>query len=300
MLPLHSHPEPGIGYTGSIFVFWILAITFFLWGCSFVLARCRWLGPMHKAYCSQPLPVRRNIPVYLMHVIVDTVLVAVWFESFFGGFCGCTETAPTSGRLLGFILLYIVVGYAIELVWRTGIGVMLAIHHVATILIIAVMAGEITADLYKFTDPAIVLAVSALLEQPTYVALLLQRLLPPGSMHTVRAWRAAVFLWFVTKTLSVPLAAWLIARDWAIMPAWVRGMYIGVWVLMYGVQVWSGFIQYSIYCSVLRKAQQSKAQQLLPTVGEQGACAGKEQQGDCEMDICSSNGDSPASSDHSG
>jgi hypothetical protein len=243
LLPLDTHPEPGMGYNGSIIVFWILAISGFLWACSLLLTKCTWLGPVHKAFCKQSLPARRNIPVYIMHIVVDTVLIAVWFEAIVGGFCGCTETAPASGRYLGFVLLYIVVAYAIELVWRVGISAMLAIHHVATILIIAVMAGEILADLYQFTDPAVVLAVSALLEQPTYVALLLQRFLPVGSVHTARAWFAAVLLWFLLKTLSVPLAAWLIARDWSIMPPWVRGMYIGVWVLMYGVQVWSGFIQ---------------------------------------------------------
>lgn len=140
---------------------------------SALLGKCPYLGPLHRAYCSVQPAVRRNIPVYVMHVVIDTIILAAWFEVVFAGWCGCTESAPCVSWSTGVFLMYIVVSYALELVWRSRIDTMLAIHHVATILFISVLLGELAADLCRFADTVILLGVFALLEQPTFVALLL-------------------------------------------------------------------------------------------------------------------------------
>lgn len=252
------------GYKASIIVFWALLLTAFMWAAQTLLGRCRSLGAVHKAFTALSKQHRRNMVVYVMHCVFDTIILALWVEPLLGGWCGCTESAPSHGWLLGFNLLYIVVAYMLELVWRERIDVMLSVHHIATILIISVLFGELAYKLMRYGDAVIVLGLFAVLEQPTFVALLLKRVLPAGSVHVTRAWFVAVWWWFASKGASVVLAVWFIIRDWSIMPAWARGTYIALWALMSAIQFWSGMIQ----CSILRgikyeQLQQEQATQLL-------------------------------------
>jgi len=268
------------GYKATIVIFWILVLTSLLWGLSAVLGRCRWLGALHTAYCSSSAAVQRNIPVYILHIVMDTIILVLWFEPVFAGWCGCTESGPTHSWQLGFSTMYIVVAYALELVWRSRVDTMLAVHHVATILIISVLLGELPAQLYQFADAVILLGVFAVLEQPTFVALLLLRVLPEGSIHTVRAWRAAVGFWFSSKTLSLVMALGFIVRDWPLMPSWAKGMYLGIWALVYSIQIWSLFIQLGIMrgvCAKHQKQQHRGQQGLLSDLapGRLGAAKGK-------------------------
>lgn len=278
------------GYKASIVLFWLLLLTAFLWGTTLLLSRCRWLGPVHTAFVAAPANVRRNIPVYIMHIVLDTIILCLWFEPVFAGWCGCTEAAPSHAWALGFFMLYIVSAYALELVWRARIDAMLALHHVATILIISVLLGELPARLYQVGDAIVLLGVFAVLEQPTFVALLLQRLLPAGSIHSVRAWKVAVGFWLASKTASLGMAIGFIVRDWALMPPWVRGLYIGIWGLVYGIQCWSGCIQWSIMRSVISKHQKQQQllilQQLLPKVdGKAGSASGCDPRAGCGV-VC--------------
>jgi hypothetical protein len=85
------------------------------------------------------------------------------------------------------------------------------------------------ADSYRLGNSMIVLPEFALLEQPTYVALLLKRMLPSSSRHVVNAARVGYISWFVSKGASVVLAAALLRKDWPIMPGWVRAAYLSTW-----------------------------------------------------------------------
>jgi hypothetical protein len=199
-----------------------------------------------------------------MHLLIDTIVLVVWLPMLFAGWCGCTEAGPSHTWSLGLYLMYIVVAYALELVWRSRIDKMLATHHIATILIISFLLGELSADIYQYADAVILLGFFAVLEQPTFVALLLQRLLSPGSVHTARSWRVAVGFWFGSKTLSVVMAVWMIARDWPQMPDWVRGMYIGIWCFVYAIQIWSGMIQLSIMRSAVGRYRKRQFAGMLP------------------------------------
>jgi hypothetical protein len=256
-LPPFDGASPNLysGYKASIVLFWALLLTAFLWSVSALLGSCRRLGMLHTAYCSLSPQNKRNTVIYIMHLLFDTVMLLVWIEPVFGGFCGCTEAGPSHGWLLGVILMYIVVAYLIELIWRSRIDTMLAMHHVVTILIIATMFGEVSSEIYLVADALIVLGLFAVLEQPTFVALLLKRVLPAGNVHITRAWVVAVWTWFASKTASVFLATWFIIRDWHMMPSWVRGTYIVLWSIIYSIQIWSGFIQLSILKTVRREQQ---------------------------------------------
>jgi hypothetical protein len=75
----------------------------------------------------------------------------------------------------------------------------------------------------------IVLAAFAWMEQPTYVALLLKRLLPSHSIHVVRAARVGYISWFLLKGVSVLLAASMVIEDWHIMPVWLRVSFTTTW-----------------------------------------------------------------------
>jgi hypothetical protein len=250
-----ASPNLYSGYKASILLFWALLLTAFLWSLSALVGSCSSLGMLHTAYCSLSAQNKRNMTVYVMHLVFDTVLLLAWVEPVFGGFCGCTETGPSHGWFLGIILMYIVVAYLIEMVWRARIDTLLAVHHVVTILIIAAMFGELSAEIYLVADAVIVLALFALLEQPTFVALLLKRVLPVGSPHTTRAWVVAVWAWFASKTFSVVLATRFIIRDWQMMPHWTRSTYNVLWAIIYTIQIWSGCIQLSILKAVCREQQ---------------------------------------------
>jgi hypothetical protein len=252
------------GYKATLVVVWLIVITSVLWGLSATLNRARWLGALHTAYRSSSADIQRKIPVYMMHIVLDTVILATWVEPVFASWCGCTDAA-SHALLLGFNLMYIVVAYGVELVWRQQLDLLLTLHHVVTICIIMVCFGELAAELYLVADTVIILGVFAVIEQPTYVALLLMRVLPEGFVHTVRAWKVAVPFWFVSKTLSLALAVMVMVRDWPLMPTWAKAMYTCVWALVYIIQVWSGFIQLSIMRKVCKKAmdRQSLAHGLL-------------------------------------
>jgi hypothetical protein len=252
VLPLDRGTEPGIGYKANVAVFWIFAISGFMMVCALLLSRCKRLGSLHRAYCDAPVDIQRNITVYIMHIVLDTVLICMWIDPLIATWCGCTEA--TAGRMTGFVSLFVVVAYAIELVWRIRLNTLLLVHHVVTILVISVLVGELAAFLYLSADAMLLLIVSALLEQPTFVALLLLRTLPEGSKHTLRAWRVAVWFWVISKTLSVVLAGALMARDWGFMAGWMRGLNICIWALIYGLQMWSAYVQYGIYSIVALKA----------------------------------------------
>ncbi|KAF6247244.1 hypothetical protein COO60DRAFT_1592298 [Scenedesmus sp. NREL 46B-D3] len=208
---------------------------------------------VHTSYCSLSPQNKRNMVVYIMHLLFDTLILLMWLEPLIGGFCGCTEAGPSHGWLLGVYLMYIVVAYLLELVWRARVDTMLALHHVVTIVIIAAFFGEVSSEIYLVADALIVLGVFAVLEQPTFVALLLKRVLPVGSAHTTRAWLVAVWFWFASKTLSVVMATLFIVRDWHMMANWTRTSYILLWMAIYGIQIWSGFIQMSILRTVRRE-----------------------------------------------
>lgn len=253
VLPLTKGLEPGIGYKANVVVFWFLAIPAFLMVVSLLLSKCRCLGLLHRAYCSSSPAIQRNVAVYVMHIVLDTLVLCLWIDPLVSTWCGCTE-ALSGGRMVGFVSLFVVVAYAIELVWRLRLNTLLLVHHVVTILVISILIGELAAVLYQAADAMLLLVVSALLEQPTFAALLLQRTLPVGSRHTLRAWRVAVWFWVISKTLSVVLAGALMARDWSHMTGWMRGLYICVWALIYAIQLWSAYVQYSIYRSCARKA----------------------------------------------
>jgi hypothetical protein len=56
---------------------------------------------------------------------------------------GLTETvAEVQTGMWGFT--YLVACYTLELTWRRSIGTMLAVHHLGTITIILLYAGELT------------------------------------------------------------------------------------------------------------------------------------------------------------
>lgn len=82
---------------------------------------------------------------------------------------------------------------------------------------------------YRVANNIIVLAAFALLEQPTYVALLLKRMMPSHSVHVVRAARVGYISWFILKGASVLLAASMFVEDWHIMPTWVRVNFLLTW-----------------------------------------------------------------------
>lgn len=114
-----------------------------------------------------------------------------------------------------------------------------------------------------------VLAVFALAEQPTYVALLLKRMLPPESAVAVAAAGFGAASWFALKGLSAVIAARMFVEDWHVMQPWVRCSFTTTWIIAFSVQGWSGLIQLQIY----RQAQRARAR-VLRCAGEARSSGG--------------------------
>jgi uncharacterized membrane protein YgcG len=122
---------------------------------------------------------------------------------------------------------------------------------------------------FSFTQPytycvgntIIVLAAFALLEQPTYIALLLKRMSPPTSRAVVTAARFGYISWFALKALSVLIAVRLFYQDWHLMPTWIKVDFVLTWIVASLVQGWSGVIQYGIYKHIKRSYQKAVLQQ---------------------------------------
>jgi hypothetical protein len=87
----------------------------------------------------------------------------------------------------------------------------------------------VQSSTYRSANNIIVLAAFALIEQPTYVALLLKRMLPSHSIHVVRAARIGYISWFWLKGASVLIAASMFVEDWHIMPVWLRINFLVTW-----------------------------------------------------------------------
>lgn len=254
MLPYDKHLELSLCFSSTILTVCLLSVLAFLWLCHQLLLQ-PWMGPLHRAYCSQQPNVQRNIPLYILHVVVDPILVAWLFPTVFAGWWGCTESILTRPPLFGIMLQYIIAAYAVELVWKLKLDHMLAVHHICTIVGIALMAGELAAHLCRAADAAILLAMFALLEQPSNMALLLHRMLPEGSRVVLWAWRVALVLGLSLKVASLALCAWLIKRDWAFMPPVAGVLYAGLWVCFCVIQASMGRTRMDVYHSIVKATQ---------------------------------------------
>jgi hypothetical protein len=113
----------------------------------------------------------------------------------------------------------------------------------------------------RVANPIIVLAGFALMEQPTYIALLLKRMSPPTSRAVVIAARISYISWFVLKALSVAIAVRLFYVDWHLMPTWIKVNFALTWIVASSVQGWSGMIQYGIYKHIKRSYHKAVLQQ---------------------------------------
>jgi hypothetical protein len=159
----------------------------------------------------------------------------------------------------GWVLFdYLVAFYLVELIWRGSPDLMLVIHHVGTILAITVLASEMVQYTYRFGASLVIIALFAILEQPTYVALLLKRMLHANNPLVPLSMAAAAYSWFALKGLSVVLGVLSLRRDWGVMPHWARVNFIMVWVVATIIQMWSGWIQLGIYEGTRRRYQMAR------------------------------------------
>lgn len=117
------------------------------------------------------------------------------------------------------------------------------------------------ANTARVANTIIVLGAFALMEQPTYVALLLKRMLPPTNRAVVTAARIGYISWFALKALSIAIAVRLLHEDWHLMPTWMKVNFVLTWIVASLVQGWSGLIQYGIYKQILRSYRKAQLQQ---------------------------------------
>lgn len=88
---------------------------------------------------------QRNVSVYITHLLLDTAVLIYACRPLVELWLGLSDTTGAV-RTGGWGFTYIVACYALELTWRRRIDVMLAVHHVGTIAIITMYAGESTVS----------------------------------------------------------------------------------------------------------------------------------------------------------
>lgn len=143
----HSFPAANWmgGWKATHIILQMAAVWACLWGFQTLLSTCTALGPIHRRFVSLAAGQQRNVSLYLTHLLLDTVALAYVFQPMIELWLGLTETvAEVQAGMWGFT--YLVACYTLELTWRRSIDTMLAIHHVGTITIILLYAGELTVS----------------------------------------------------------------------------------------------------------------------------------------------------------
>lgn len=123
-----------------------LVILAVLWGSQTLLARCRALGSWHRRFLQLHPGQQRNVSVYIAHLLLDTVCLLLVSRPMVELWLGLSETTADV-RAGSYAFTYIVAMYLLELTWRRSVDAMLAVHHIGTISIILVYAGELTVSL---------------------------------------------------------------------------------------------------------------------------------------------------------
>jgi hypothetical protein len=221
------------------------------------LGRCKSLGWIHTRYKSLSFAQQRNVCLYIAHLLLDTTVVVVLWQVAIQTMFGFNEAGAETGTGHMCLFVYLTTFYLLELTWRHSVDTMLILHHVGTIVIITVFAGQLTQFTYRFGNALVIMAIFAILEQPTYLALLLKRMLPASNPWVPGSMKIAVYLWFVGKLSSVAFATWAMYRDWAVMPMWAKVWFVVTWVLATAVQLWSGTVQWGIYKQCLHNYKQT-------------------------------------------
>ncbi|WIA08155.1 hypothetical protein OEZ85_007610 [Tetradesmus obliquus] len=262
MLNEHAFP-PGEwmgGWKATHILAQMAGILACLWASHSMLSSCKWLGSWHRRFHQLAPGQQRNVSLYVTHLLLDTATLVFVCRPMIELWLGLNEPAAAV-RTGSWGFTYIVSCYALELTWRRRIDTMLAVHHVGTIIIILLYAGEFLANTARVANTIIVLGAFALMEQPTYVALLLKRMLPPTNRAVVTAARIGYISWFALKALSIAIAVRLLHEDWHLMPTWMKVNFVLTWIVASLVQGWSGLIQYGIYKQILRSYRKAQLQQ---------------------------------------
>lgn len=141
----HSFPKGAWmgGWKATRLVLQMAAVLALLWGSQTVLATCRFLGSWHKHFQLLHPGQQRNVSVYITHLILDTACLLVVGRPAVELWFGLSET--TADVLAGeFAFTYLVACYLLELTWRRSVDTMLAVHHIGTVAVVLLYAGELT------------------------------------------------------------------------------------------------------------------------------------------------------------
>jgi hypothetical protein len=90
---------------------------------------------------SPPPGQQRNVSLYITHLLLDTAALMYAWQAMIETWLGLSETTGVT-RTGSWGFNYIVCCYVLELTWRRSVDTMLAVHHVGTIVIILLYAGE--------------------------------------------------------------------------------------------------------------------------------------------------------------
>lgn len=122
-----------------------LLILGFLRGSQTLLAQCKALGSWHRRFLQLHPSQQRNVSLYVTHICLDTVCLLAVARPMMELWLGMTETAGDV-RAGGVGFTYLSALYILELTWRNSVDFMLVMHHLGTIIVILIYAGELTVS----------------------------------------------------------------------------------------------------------------------------------------------------------
>lgn len=230
-------------------------------------------------YMEGKTRIRRNVVSYYMQILITTIVLI--FFCIYGVPLLFIATMDTPSQLYLSDIQYVVYFgiwlmtlYLWELAYKTKMNIALVIHHVSTLICICLAAVHYALTLQWFGMLGFVLlGLTALTEQPTFVALLLYRM---------EKWRSAANAFFISavwtlffKTLLVAALiyfwAHLVVEPYFYIPGngnllmWV----IVFWPLLiplYGSQIYSAVILFNLARVASKKAGLASVDMLYPSI----------------------------------
>jgi hypothetical protein len=85
-------------------------------GSTWLLSNCKALGPIRKQFLGLAPAQKRNVAVYITHLLLDTLLFLRTLKPAAELWCGLTEPNAT---MRSAELTFLVAIYALELTWRS-------------------------------------------------------------------------------------------------------------------------------------------------------------------------------------
>eukprot|EP01122_Echinamoeba_exundans_P009505 TRINITY_DN3391_c0_g1_i1.p1 TRINITY_DN3391_c0_g1~~TRINITY_DN3391_c0_g1_i1.p1 ORF type:complete len:609 (-),score=109.36 TRINITY_DN3391_c0_g1_i1:135-1865(-) len=252
-----------IGFNAALLIELFVALWFVSWVAELVLSR-KW-----KVFRHANVQTRRNIMTYFHEIIITTILMVWCFVLLDPLLFSINYNKDTITQML-FVGLCVIVLYVFELIYRHEMRWQLLLHHLVTILLVILCIYKFEHD--SFIDPtghvvlkaynlkgAILMALTALTEQPIFVGLLLYRV---GYKLPWLFYFSSIQNALFKLTLHIGLIAMYFLDQVYKDDFWKWFLWVCIEMVLLPVQMYACWVQFSIGRRLAIKIQKEKDEAL--------------------------------------